>query len=180
MPGPNDDDIWSTAVGEGDESADHRSTKDDFRPPEPTLPILSTPGVDWEPTPVASPPEALRPGAPHPATREPPAQSMEVALREQIWSGLGPNATPNQTGPHRPIQRPPPPPSSTPRVGATSSGGSSPSAPSSARPRVPAPAPVPASAREGMPLGYVVASAFFLAIAVAGFGLWLVLDVIAL
>jgi hypothetical protein len=31
-----------------------------------------------------------------------------------------------------------------------------------------------------MPLGYVVASAFFLAIAVAGFGLWLVLDVIAL
>ena len=35
-------------------------------------------------------------------------------------------------------------------------------------------------ADEGWPLGYIVASAFFLAIAVVGFGLWLAFEVISL
>ena len=46
-------------------------------------------------------------------------------------------------------------------------------------PRAPA-APGAAAPPEEMPLGYVVASGFFLAIAVVGFGLWLAFEVISL
>jgi hypothetical protein len=44
----------------------------------------------------------------------------------------------------------------------------------------PVSAPRASVADDGMPVGYVIASAFFLAIAVVGFGVWLAFAVISL
>jgi len=114
---------------------------------------------------------------------------MEAALRDQMWRALNPNPTQSsQTGPHLPLhlQRgyggsPPvstgqvissPPVPSTSGTYRTISEQREGSVSRSDR--------TPAAADDGWPLGYIVASAFFLAIAVVGFGLWLAFAVIAL
>lgn len=163
------------------------------RPPAPTIPFVPTPGGEW-PTSPGPEAEHRRPPSSHnipTAPKRPPSdRSMEAALRDQMWSGLQPSQTAQtaQTGPHRPIQLqhplghaaplPPaavrsPPAASASGTYATISeqrGGSS----------VPRSDRTPPPEDEGWPLGYVVASAFFLAVAVVGFGLWLAFEVIAL
>ena len=133
------------------------------------------------------------------APKRPPSErSMEAALRKQMWSGL--QATPTQTaqtGPHLPVlmQRgralapperghalvPPPPTSSSSVISSPGSAVSGMYPTSSEQRDGAAPrAGRPPRQDEGMPLGYVVASAVFLAIALAGFGLWLAFEVISL
>ena len=113
--------------------------------------------------------------------RPPSNGAMEGALLGQSWGGV--KSTPThtaQTGPHLPLHLErayagSPVPAG--HVGSVSgayrtiSEQREASAPRSDR------APV---ADDGWPLGYIVASAFFLAIAVVGFGLWLAFEVIAL
>ncbi|MBX3264941.1 MAG: hypothetical protein KF782_35040, partial [Labilithrix sp.] len=94
------------------------------------------------------------------------------------WRG----AAPNVTGPHLPVQlpAPPPPPAPPSYRSAGAASGSSPSGPREAASARASSTSGPAVSAGGMPVGYVVASAFFLAIAAVGFGLWLAFDVISL
>ncbi|MBN9166223.1 MAG: hypothetical protein BGO98_10500 [Myxococcales bacterium 68-20] len=118
-----------------------------------------------------APVEAQRSGLARPAPAAPPPGEGDLRLvsTASVGAGAGPSAP------------------ASPRAVASSprASGSYPSASGQrdvAIPRAPsAPggaAPIPTSAE--MPLGYVVASGFFLAIAVVGFGLWLAFEVISL
>ncbi len=168
---------------------------DTHRPAAPTIPFVPTPEAEWRPAPLPSfgnhrPPSSHSlPTAPN-RTNPAPDRSMEAALREQMWSGLAaPPTQTAQTGPHMPVQLhrgyahvPPAPTSSSSVISSPGSGVSGTYATISEQRAL-------AAARtgrgthpddEGWPLGYVVASAFFLAIATVGFGLWLAFEVIAL
>jgi hypothetical protein len=134
----------------------------------PTIP------VGWKPQPLSTGPiEAIAPPpAPPPSQRHfaPPPSAPHVhaissaRVRQSAPidappysppypSQQGPVAQPQPTGPQQPVPMQHPPT------------GSFPAAP---------------SPEEGMHLGYVVASAFFLAIALVGFGLYLAFEVISL
>jgi hypothetical protein len=143
------------------------------RPPDLTLPFVPTPAVEWEPHPVDTrPQQAPAPPAPPPSNRS--HRSAEGSLRDP--SRTGPNAVaPAQYSQHTPY------PQNTPPSG--SGAGASGSYPSASGQRdivLPRPGQTPAVAPETIPLGYVVVSAFFLAIAVVGFGLYLAFEVISL
>ena len=111
-----------------------------------------------------------------------------AALREQMWSNLQSKPTHTaQTGPHLPVQMPrgfaPGPPTSSSSLMSSPTSTASGSYRTISEQRegsVPRSDRTPASADDGWPLGYIVASAFFLAIAVVGFSLWLALEVISL
>ena len=159
------------------------------RPPAPTITLVPTPAIDWSPNPE---PEQRRPPSSHnmpTAPKRPPSdRSMEAALREQMWSNLQPKPTHTaQTGPHLPVQMPrgfaPGPPTSSSSLMSSPTSTASGSYRTISEQRegsVPRSDRTPASADDGWPLGYIVASAFFLAIAVVGFSLWLALEVISL
>jgi hypothetical protein len=169
-----------------------RDELDTHRPAAPTIPLVSTPNVDWAVGPdrmVREPPSSHSlPTAPK---RPASDRSMEASLRDQIWSGLKANpANPihtAQTGPHLPLhlERASGPGSTM----ASRAAAAPPTATASGTYRtiseqregsVPRSDRTPAAPDDGWPLGYIVASAFFLAIAVVGFGLWLAFEVISL
>src|SRR5689334_10302861 len=105
------------------------------RPPAPTVPFVPTPMVEWPPTRTPTfedrhPSSHNMPTAPKQA-RPPSEQSMEAALRQQMWTGLAsPPTQTAQTGPHIPVplqQRAyaPAPPAPTSSSSVISSPGSS-------------------------------------------------------
>ncbi|MBX3234324.1 MAG: hypothetical protein KIT84_21665 [Labilithrix sp.] len=108
------------------------------------------------------------PSSRNPAFGPPSQQPMHAAssgrLQHVAPSGQGPISGPI-TGPHIPVMQRPP----------SGSTGPFPTVGQSAVP----PSQV-APPDDGVPLGYVVASAFFLAIALVGFGLYLAFEVISL
>jgi hypothetical protein len=156
------------AAGEGPDPITDPIKRDDLnqalvdeRPYAPTLPFVPTPPVEWE-------------------VQQPPTPGVETSLNNQIWSGLRTTPLPDpRSSVSSRVQQAHPPPQPAP--GAQSSG-SFPAAATGASQvfAVPPPPPVPAKADDGLPLIYVVASAFFLAIAVVGFGLYLAYEVISL
>lgn len=148
----------------------------ELRAAAPTLPIVATPAIAWDP-PRGAPPSGLH-GAVERARPSAPLPASPPEANDAPWRG----AAPNVTGPHLPVQLPAPPPAPPPppyrSAGAAS--GSSPSGPREAASARASSTSGPAVSAGGMPVGYVVASAFFLAIAAVGFGLWLAFDVISL
>ncbi len=115
----------------------------------PQATIPLTPAVEWEP-PGSSPPPT---GAAAPV---PPMPRLDLPSNRSVdgWSGVPSDSDPSASGPRE----------ANPR----SSSGSGHTSPRSQ----------PHPHAEPMPFGYVVASAFFLAVAVVGFGLWLAFEVL--
>ena len=136
-------------------------------------------------------------------------RSLEAALQERIWSGLASQTGAHESvqaqrsglAPQAPAPAPPPevglrlvstassgavpsPPASRAVAPSPRASGSYPSASGQGDVAIPRAAPAPAGAAPvpsaEMPLGYVIASGFFLAIAVVGFGLWLAFEVVSL
>ncbi len=155
---------------------------DAHRLPAPTIPLIPTPDVEW---PAAGDPLERRPPSSHNLPTAPKRAPSDQ--RDPLWPSFDARANPTQTGPQLPhVQRGGV--AASPIV--SSRGAASPTATASGTYRtiseqrdgsVPrsdrTPAPV---ADDGWPLGYIVASAFFLAIAAVGFGLWLAFAVISL
>jgi hypothetical protein len=178
-----------------------RSFEAHHRPPHATIPL--TPAIEWEPAGSSLPTRGSAPPSPPlPRPDAPSTRSMESDLRQQIMSGMSDHlATPGAAA-RREGERISGVPSQNARGAAGPSaagpgGGlpdgwsgspsdSYPSAASGYRESAVSRATTgsgQSSARRSqpdadqMPLGYAVASAFFLAVAVVGFGLWLAFEV---
>jgi len=168
------------------------------RAPAPTLPFVPTPAVEWDPV---EPPVVSQPAHHHfPSSGQTPAAPSRAYQEherpqgeEPVWPSLDALGPPPS---RRSLEGPAAPPLSSGSLPhaqkAPVSSGAYPAAmgtpdpsPSTNNPAPgdvvllpqPAPAPVP---QDGVPIGYIVVSAFFLAIAVVGFGLYLAFEVISL